>query len=218
MTVFVFDAYGTLLDVHSAVARHAGEIGEAAGRLSEIWRTKQLEYTWITSMAGRQESFWRLTQQSLDFAIASTGGVPEGVREKLLEAYEVLDAFAEVPATLKALRARGCRTGILSNGDHDMLSKAVKAAGIAPLLDHVLSVQDVGIFKPSGRVYRLVLQRFGVPKEEIVFVSSNRWDVAGAVAFGLRAVWINRRGSPPEYPGLQPSLTASDLSALDGVT
>ena len=210
----VFDAYGTLFDVHSAVARHAAAIGPEASALSEMWRVKQLEYTWVLSLMGRAASFRRLTEQALDYALARHPQIDAGIRDALLDAYRDLDAYPEVPATLKALKARGLPTAILSNGDPAMLARAVTSAGLGEGLDAVLSVEPAGIFKTSPRAYALVIDRFGVTPEEVVFCSSNRWDVAGATAFGFVTVWVNRARLPDEYPDLPPALV---LSSLDGV-
>ncbi len=209
----VFDAYGTLFDVHSAVGRHAGRIGPEAARLSDIWRTKQLEYSWVLSLAGRYEPFWTLTERALDHALARTG-VDPAVRPALLDAYRALDAYPEVAEVLDALRARGLPTGILSNGDPAMLAAAVASAGLEGRLDRVLSVEAARLFKTDPRTYALVPAALGLPAEETVFVSSNRWDVAGAAAFGFMAVWVDRMGLPDEYPGLDPVAVIGDLRAL----
>jgi len=210
----IFDAYGTLFDVHSAVARHAAKVGPDAARLSEIWRAKQLEYSWVLSLAGHYEPFWRLTEKALDHALARCPGVDRAVRPLLLDAYRGLDAYEDVRSTLEALRARGLRTGILSNGDPGMLDAAVASAGLGPLLDHVLSVDAAGVFKTSPRTYELVTEALSVTAAEIVFVSSNRWDIAGAAAFGFAPVWVDRLGLPDEYAELPPRAV---VSALDGL-
>ena len=212
----VFDAYGTLFDVHSAVARHAAAVGPEAQRLSEIWRAKHLEYTWVLSLAGRYQPFWTLAERALDHALRRVPSADPGVKERLLSAYRTLDAYPEVPAALAALRAAGKRTAILSNGDPDMLGEAVASAGIESLLDAVLSVAAVGVFKTDPRTYALALDAFGGEATEIVFVSSNRWDVAGAAAFGFVPVWVDRTGQPDEYPDLPPLAVVRDLAALIG--
>jgi 2-haloacid dehalogenase len=211
---FVFDAYGTLFDVHSAVARHAAAVGPEGARLSEIWRAKQLEYSWVLSLMGRYEPFWILTQRALDHALARCPGVDPALRAPLLDAYRALACYPEVAATLQRLRDQGYSTGVLSNGDPQMLASAVASASVASLLDAVLSVDAVGVFKTDRRVYALVLDAFDAPPEAIVFVSSNRWDVAGAAAFGFRPVWVNRGALPDEYPDLPPAATVADLAAL----
>jgi 2-haloacid dehalogenase len=210
----IFDAYGTLFDVHSAVGRHMAQIGPDAARFSEVWRTKQLEYSWVLSLAGRYEPFWTLTERALDHAFARFPGVDCSLRPLLLEAYRTLDAYPEVRETLRALQARGLRTGILSNGDPGMLNAAVASAGLADTLDVVLSVDAAQVFKTSPRTYDLVLQALSMRADEVVFVSSNRWDIAGAAAFGFRPIWVNRLASPDEYPGLEPSAVIASLDAL----
>jgi 2-haloacid dehalogenase len=210
----IFDAYGTLFDVHSAVGRHMAQVGPDAARFSEVWRTKQLEYSWVLSLAGRYEPFWALTEQALDYAFARFPEVDRSIRPLLLEAYRTLDAYPDVRETLHSLRARGLRTGILSNGDPGMLNAAVNSAGLADDLDVVLSVDAAGVFKTSPRTYELVLLALSLAANEIVFVSSNRWDIAGAAAFGLTPIWVNRLGLPDEYVELPPSAVISSLDQL----
>ena len=212
--LFVFDAYGTLFDVHAAAGRHRDEIGPSYERLSQTWRAKHLEYTWIHAQTGRPIEFWTLTQRSLDYAISATGGVPAGVREKLLAAYRKMAAFAEVPGILAVLRSKGARLAILSNGDPDMLDDAVSSAELMGVFEAVLSVSAAGTFKPSMTVYQLVLDRMVGKPEDVTFLSSNRWDVAGAQVFGFKTVWVNRAGLPDEYPDMPAGRTVRDLNAL----
>ena len=212
--LYVFDAYGTLFDVHSAVARHRALIGPEADRLSDIWRTKQLEYTWTRSLMGAYRDFMALTEDALDFAAARCGGISMEARAKLLSAYETLDAFPDVVPTLTALKARGAKLVILSNGTPAMLESAVRSAGLAALLDPSISVAEVGVFKTDFRVYARVGARYGVALSDVSFQSSNRWDVAGAAKFGFRAVWINRAKAPDEYPDLPPAAALDGLAGL----
>ncbi len=212
---FVFDAYGTLFDLHAAAARHQGAIGPRWQQLSQTWRTKHIEYTWVHSLSRQPATFWELAERSLDYAIASVGApVPAEVREKLLAAYRTMEAHPEVAEVLAGLKRRGSRLAILSNGDPDMLADAVRGAKLEGLLDDVLSVSAVGIFKPAPAVYELATARFGCLPADISFQSSNRWDIAGAKAFGFRTVWINRTGAPDEYPTLRPDRIVGDLRAL----
>jgi len=210
----IFDAYGTLFDVHSAVTRHMAAIGPDAARFSEVWRAKQLEYSWVLSLAGRYETFWTLTEKALDYAFARFPDVDRSIRPLLLEAYRSLDAYPEVRGTLRALREQGLRTGILSNGDPGMLNAAVASAGLADDLDVVLSVDAAQVFKTSPRTYELVLRALSIAANEVVFVSSNRWDIAGAAAFGFDPVWVNRLGLPDEYLELAPRTVVGSLSEL----
>jgi 2-haloacid dehalogenase len=216
--LYVFDAYGTLFDVHAAAARERDTIGAQWEKLSQTWRTKHLEYSWIHAVVGpvdgQRPSFWELAGQSLDFAIAAVGGVPPGVRARLLGAYRSMAAFPEVGPTLRALKERGARLAILSNGDPDMLADAVAAAGLDGLFDAVLSVAAVATFKPQPAVYQLVLDCFGCAPADVTFQSSNRWDVAAAKAFGFRTNWINRSGAPDEYPTLPADRILTDLGGL----
>lgn len=212
--LYVFDAYGTLFDVHSAVARHRALVGAEADRLSDIWRTKQLEYTWTRSLMGAYRDFAALTEEALDFAAARCGGISAEAREKLLSAYETLDAFPDVAPTLKALKARGAKLVILSNGTPAMLDSAVRSAGLADLLDTSISVAEVGVFKTDFRVYERVGARYGVAPGAVTFQSSNRWDIAGAVKFGFRSVWINRGKAPDEYRDMRPAATLDGLAGL----
>ena len=211
---FVFDAYGTLFDVHAAIARHRAAAGPEADRFSELWRTKQLEYAWMLSAAGRYVDFWTLTERALDYAFARFPSVDRSLRAVLLDAYFKLDAFPDARAALGALKARGIRTAILSNGSPKMLDGAVAAARIGAELDAVLSVDPIRIYKPRREVYALVTDAFGIAPSEVAFVSSNRWDVMGATAFGFTCIWVNRAGLPEEYPELAPVAVVRDLASL----
>ncbi len=214
---YVFDAYGTLFDVHAAIARHRAAAGPEAERFSQIWRSKQLEYTWTLTLAGRYADFWTLTERALDYAFACVPSVDRALRPKLLDAYLALDAFPEVRATLAGLKARGTRLAILSNGTPRMLAAAVDAAGIAAQLDAVLSVDAVRLYKPRPEVYALAADALAVRPHDAAFVSSNRWDIMGAASFGFAAVWINRSRLPDEYADLAPLREVADLAALPSV-
>jgi 2-haloacid dehalogenase len=210
----VFDAYGTLFDVHAAIARHRAAAGPDADRFSDLWRLKQLEYTWTNTLAGRYADFWTLTQRALDYCFQRFPSVDRGLRAALLDAYLKLDAFPDAREALRALKARGERTAILSNGAPAMLASAVQAAGIEAELDMVLSVDAVKMFKPRPEVYALATEAFSCQPADVVFVSSNRWDAMGAAAFGFRTVWVNRAGLPDEYSDCPPAATAKSLTEL----
>ena len=207
MTIFVFDAYGTLFDVHAAILR-CGETGPDAERLSEIWRSKQLEYTWTLTLAGHYADFWTLTERALDFALARVPAVDKGLRTRLL------DAFPDARAALRALKVKQHKTGILSNGSPSMLKGAVDAAGIGPELDAVLSVDALKMFKPRPEVYKLVTDHYRCRPSDVVFVSSNRWDVMAAVSVGFHALWVNRGKMPNEYADFPPERVLNDLSGV----
>ena len=216
----VFDAYGTLFDVHSAAARCRTDLGPKADAVSETWRTKQLQYTWLRSLMGRHVDFWRVTGDALDYALDTHDIADGALRERLMGCYRALDAYPEVAETLERLRAAGLKRAILSNGSPDMLAAAVAASGIEGLLDAVLSVEAVGIYKPHPSVYRFAVEALGVPAEAIAFLSSNAWDASGAAAFGFRVAWVNRFGQRPErLPGTPAAeiATLADLPGLLGI-
>jgi 2-haloacid dehalogenase len=211
---YVFDAYGTLFDVHAAIGRHRAAAGPDADRFSEIWRTKQLEYTWTLTLAGQYEEFWTLTERALDYAFARFPSVDRALRQRLLDAYFELDAFPDASATLAELKRQGAATAILSNGSPRMLAGAVDGAKLGGVLDAVLSVDAIRIYKPRPEVYRIVTDTMRVAPGDVVFVSSNRWDVMGATQFGFRTAWINRAKLPDEYPAQAPFAVLTDLVAL----
>jgi 2-haloacid dehalogenase len=198
----VFDAYGTLFDF-AAAAKACGDALAGKGEaLTQLWRDKQLQYTWLRAAQNRHADFWQVTGDALDFALETLGIADAPLRERLMRLYRQLDAFPEVPAVLQRLKAAGFATAILSNGTPDMLADAVRHAGIGNSLDHVLSVEAVGVFKPAPAVYRLAVERLGVPAAAIAFQSSNAWDIHTASAFGMRTVWCNRSGQRRErLPG-----------------
>jgi len=210
----VFDAYGTLLDFNSAVMRCADEIGPDAAKLSDIWRQKQLQYTWLRSLMGVHADFWQVTGEALDFALAAVEIDNPALRDRLMALYRELDAFAEVPETLRQLKNGKMKTAILSNGSPDMLDAAVAANNLGDLLDDIQSVEDIGIFKPDPRVYQLSVDRLGVAKENICFMSSNGWDAAGAASFGFKVVWVNRYRQPVENLPARPDLVIETLAPL----
>jgi 2-haloacid dehalogenase len=213
-SIFVFDAYGTLFDVHSAIARFRGQAGPDADRLSEIWRSKQLEYSWTLTLAGHYVDFWILTERALDFALARIPSVDTALKSRLLDTYFKLDAFPDARVALRSLKQAGKKTGILSNGSPDMLKGAVDAAGIGGDLDAVLSVDILKMFKPRPEVYALVTDHFKCAPGDVTFVSSNRWDVMASTSVGFRALWVNRAKMPDEYPDFPPKQILSDLNAL----
>jgi 2-haloacid dehalogenase len=220
ITTCIFDAYGTLFDVAAAARSAASEPGrETFARhwpaIAEKWRLKQLQYTWLRAVMGEHVGFWQVTQDGLDWALEAEGlGDDTDLRERLLQLYWELEAYPEVPAMLAALKEAGKDTAILSNGAPDMLDGAVKSAGIGALLDDVLSVESVGIFKPARVVYDLVGQRFGCAPEEVLFVSSNGWDACAAAGYGFNTVWVNRAGDPVDRLPAAPDRQLTDLSGI----
>lgn len=215
----VFDAYGTLFDVAAAARALAAEPGREAfaphwPQVAADWRAKQLEYSWLRAVSGDYRDFWTLTEDGLDWALARAGLDEAGLRADLLGLYWRLAAYPEVPAMLARLGAAGLACAILSNGSRRMLEAAIDSAGIAAHLSAVLSVEEVGNFKPDRRVYELVEARCGVPPAEVLFVSSNGWDACAGAAFGFRTLWVNRAGLPMDrLPGV-PDHIAADLTAV----
>ena len=218
----VFDAYGTLFDVAAAARRAAAEPGREAlaavwPALSDTWRRKQLEYSWIRALADAHTDFWTVTCDALDHAMAAHGLADPALRDRLRALYRELDAYPEVPDTLAALREAGCRTAILSNGSPEMLASAVASAGVGDRLDAVLSVEQVGVFKPDRRVYALVEPALGVPPADTLFVSSNGWDAAAATGFGFDTLWVNRAGAPVDELPWKPARAAETLAAVPAI-
>ena len=198
----VFDAYGTLFDYASAAARCRDVLGDQLDKFNALWREKQLQYTWLRASQDRHADFWQVTGDALDFTMESLGIAAPTLRERLMHLYLTLDTFPEVPHALESLKAAGFKTAILSNGSPKMLSAAVEGSKIGHLLDAVISVEEVGVYKPHPSVYRLAADRLGIAANAIAFSSSNAWDAYAASAFGMRVVWCNRYGQKPErLPG-----------------
>jgi len=213
----VFDAYGTLFDVHSAVGKYSERLGDLADRVSGTWRTKQLEYTWLRSLMKKHADFWQITQDALDYALDLFDIADQQLRNDLINAYLELECYPEVPDTLARLKDSGQQIAILSNGSPAMLEAVVKSSGLEDLVQKILSVEMVGIFKPAPAVYQLAVAELGVTAAEIVFLSSNAWDAVGATAFGLRVAWINRFAQRPEGLPYQPDLEIKTLDELPGL-
>jgi 2-haloacid dehalogenase len=218
----VFDAYGTLFDVSAAARIAAAEprreaLARVWPKLAADWRGKQLQYTWLRAVMGEHTDFWTVTQDGLDWAMEAAGLSGDGLRERLLALYRELQAYPEVPAMLAALKAAGRRTAILSNGSPEMLDAAVASAGIGASLDAVLSVEEVGVFKPDARVYDLVGRHMGVAREEVLFVSSNGWDAAAGAHYGFRTVWVNRAGEPVDRLPARAGHEMPDLTGIPGL-
>ena len=210
----VFDAYGTLFDVHSAVGLAGKSLGAKADSVSALWRQKQLEYTWLRSLMGRHADFWQVTREALDFAFEMHAVKDSELGADLMEAYLQLTCYPEVPAALAELKERGFQIAILSNGTLAMLEAAVKNSRLEEVIPQIFSVETAGVFKPDPRVYQIAVDELSLKPEEIVFQSSNAWDAAGAAAFGLKVAWINRFGQSPERLPGKPQVEIKDLSEL----
>jgi 2-haloacid dehalogenase len=210
----VFDAYGTLFDLTSAARRCGDALGDKAAPLGALWRQRQLDYSWLRSLMGRHADFWQVTSDSLDYAMAQLGVAAPGLRERLMDAFLTIDAYPDAKRVLEALRRAGRPAAILSNGSPRMLEAATASAGIAGLLDHVLSIEEVGVYKPDRRVYDMAARRLALAPARICFVSSNGWDAAGASSFGFTSVWANRAGAPRERLPAEPVAEIASLDAL----
>lgn len=213
----VFDAYGTLLDFASAVRRSAAAKLPQAEQLIMLWRQKQLEYTWLRSLMNRHADFWRVTGESLDYAMEALGLDDPALRAELMQLYLQLDAYPEAAGVLKRLKAAGMRTAILSNGSTTMLAAGVAAAKIRDDLDLVISIDEVSVYKPSPAVYGRAAERLGLPVTRICFLSSNCWDAHGAQSFGFHVAWVNRNKLPPDRLPSPPEIVVSSLDEVPGL-
>jgi len=212
VTACVFDAYGTLFDVATPAGKCSAELGDKAPQLAAIWRTKQLEYTWLRSLMGEYVDFWQVTGQGLDFAMAALEIDDLALRARLMEMYLELDCYPEVPEMLRRVRDGGKTTGILTNGSPTMITAALKSAALYDVIDHRMTVDPLRIYRPDPRVYQIAVDTIGAEPAQICFMSSNAWDVAGAAHFGFQVVWINRFGQPRER---LPGTPVAELTSLE---
>jgi 2-haloacid dehalogenase len=213
----VFDAYGTLFDVNSASRAAQDSLGEKWQPLADLWRSKQLQYTWLRGLSGRHADFWQVTGDALDFALSALHLDDPPLRTRLMSLYLVLDAYPEIPRILKRLKAAGMKLAILSNGTPAMLAAAAANAGITDLFDAVLSVEEVKVYKPHPSVYALACERLKVAPAEVCFVSSNGWDAYSAKAFGFHTLWCNRFGQAPERIPETPDAQITTLAELPDI-
>ena len=218
ITACVFDAYGTLFNVHAPVTAKAARIGDDAEEVSKLWRQKQLEYTWLRSLMQAHAPFWQVTGDALDYALDAHGIADLALREELMQLYLQLEAYPDAVSCLRSLKELGLKTGILSNGSPDMLEAAVGSARLTAHLDEVISIEDVGIYKPDPRVYQLAVDRMGVTERAyICFVSANTWDAQAAAEFGFRVARINRFGLKDDNIPGKPDMLLNSLDELPGV-
>lgn len=210
----VFDAYGTLFDVNAAAQHCAGELGDKWQPLAELWRGRQLQYTWLRSLMENYADFWQVTGDALEFAMEALELDDSDLRRRLMDLYLQLDAYPEVAGVLQQLRDGGMKTAILSNGSPKMLSAAVDNAGIGPSLDAVISVDQIKVYKTAPAVYQLAVDQLGVTASDICFQSSNAWDAHAASNFGFRVVWVNRFGQARERLPGNPDVVLENLAGL----
>lgn len=213
----VFDAYGTIFDYASAAAGCRDELGDRYEQLTSVWRERQLQYTWLRAIQSAHVDFWQVTGDALDFALETLGIDDPPLRERLMHLYLTLPAFPEVSGVLRRLRSAGIRTAILSNGTPTMLRAAVGGVALDTMFDAVLSVEEVGVYKPHAKVYQLAVDRLGVPPAEISYQSSNAWDAYAASAFGMRVVWCNRYGQRAERLPGRPDVEVRSLTDLPSI-
>ncbi|MGA8620831.1 MAG: haloacid dehalogenase type II [Candidatus Sulfotelmatobacter sp.] len=210
----VFDAYGTLFDVNSSARGAQDSLGEKWQPLAELWRSKQLQYTWLRGLAGHHADFWQVTGDALDFAMSTLRLADPLLRTRLMNSYLVLNAYPEIADTLKRLKAAGMKLAILSNGTPTMLAAAAGNAGIIRMFDAILSVEEVKVYKPHPSVYELACERLNVAAERVCFLSSNGWDAYSGKAFGFRVLWCNRFGQAPERIPDEPDAQITTLAEL----
>jgi 2-haloacid dehalogenase len=213
----VFDAYGTLFDVNSAARAAQASLGGAWEPLAELWRSKQLQYTWLRGLGGRHADFWQVTGDALDFALATLQLEDAELRSRLMNLYLSLDAYPEVVETLHRLKMAGMKLAILSNGTPAMLAAASAHAGIDRFFDAVFSVEEVKVYKPHPAVYNLACERLNLSADEICFLSSNGWDAYSAKAFGFHVLWCNRSGQIAECIPETPDALIATLAELPGI-
>ena len=213
----VFDAYGTLFDINSVTKQYCEELEDIAESFSNLWRSKQLEYSWLHSLMNRYEDFWCVTEESLDYALDYFNIKNDFLKINLLKAYENINCYKEVPTTLSKLKERGISTAILSNASPNMLHMAIKNSKIDSHIDSCLSVDSLKIYKPHPTVYNLILEKYDLNKNEILFVSSNSWDVAGAKSFGFNVSWINRFNNKKEVLPFESDIELKSLMDLPNI-
>ena len=209
----IFDAYGTLFDVNSAAEKCKDKIGEKWERFANFWRTTQLEYTWLRSLMERHKDFWQVTEDSLDKSMKAFD-IDPSMRNELLNLYKVLSPFEEVPETLKTLKEKKFKLAILSNGTPSLLDELVKSNRLDNLFDDIFSIEQVGVYKPSSRVYDMPVKKYNINKSEIAFLSANTWDVSGGGNYGYQSIWVNRNNNIFDNLDFRPKYQITDLKKL----
>ena len=209
----IFDAYGTLFDVNSAAEKCKDKIGDKWEPFANFWRTTQLEYTWLRSLMKRHKDFWQITEDSLDKSMM-TFNIDPKMKGELLNLYKVLSPFQEVPETLKTLKEKKFKLAILSNGTPSLLNELVKSNNLDNLFDDLFSIEQVGIYKPSSKVYDIPIKKYQIEKNEIAFLSANTWDVSGGGNYGYQSIWVNRNNNIFDNLDYKPNHEIKDLSEL----
>ena len=209
----IFDAYGTLFDVNSAAEKCKDKIGEKWERFANFWRTTQLEYTWLRSLMDKHKDFWQVTEDSLDKSMKAFD-IDPSMRNELLNLYKVLSPFEEVPETLKTLKEKKFKLAILSNGTPSLLDELVKSNHLDNLFDDIFSIEQVGVYKPSSRVYDMPIKKYNINKSEVAFLSANTWDVSGGGNYGYQSIWVNRNNNIFDNLDFKPKYQITDLNKL----
>ncbi len=209
----IFDAYGTLFDVNSAAEKCKDKIGDKWESFANFWRTTQLEYTWLRSLMDRHKNFWQVTEDSLDKSM-KVFDIDPSMRNELLNLYKILSPYREVPGTLKALKEKKFKLAILSNGTPSLLDQLVKSNHLDNLFDDIFSIEQVGIYKPSSRVYDMPIKKYNISKSEVAFLSANTWDVSGGGNYGYQSIWVNRNNNIFDNLDFKPKYQIKDLSKL----
>ena len=209
----IFDAYGTLFDVNSAAEKCKDKIGDKWERFANFWRTTQLEYTWLRSLMDRHKDFWQVTEDSLDKSM-KVFDIDPSMRNELLDLYKILSPYKEVPDTLKALREKKFKLAILSNGTPSLLDELVKSNHLDNLFDDIFSIEQVGVYKPSSRVYDMPIKKYNINKSEVAFLSANTWDVSGGGNYGYQSIWVNRNNNIFDNLDFRPKYQITDLNKL----
>ena len=212
----IFDAYGTLFDVNSAAEKCKNKIGEKWEPFANYWRTTQLEYTWLRSLMGRHQDFWKVTEQSLDKSM-EIFKIDSAMKDELLDLYKVLSTFPEVEETLKKLKEKKYKLAILSNGTPSLLKQLVSNNNLESIFDDVLSIEEVKIYKPHPNVYNIPIKKYQIEKNQFVYLSSNTWDVSAAGNFGFNAVWVNRNKNIFDNLDYKPITEINNLSDLNNL-
>ena len=209
----IFDAYGTLFDVNSAAEKCKDKIGDKWEGFANFWRTTHLEYTWLRSLMNRHKDFWQVTEDSLDKSI-KVFDIDPSMRNELLNLYKILSPYKEVPDTLKVLREKKFKLAILSNGTPSLLDELVKSNHLDNLFDDIFSIEQVGVYKPSSRVYDLPIKKYNINKSEVAFLSANTWDVSGGGNYGYQSIWVNRNNNIFDNLDFKPKYQITDLNKL----
>ncbi len=209
----IFDAYGTLFDVNSAAEKCKDKIGDKWEGFANFWRTTQLEYTWLRSLMDRHKDFWQITEDSLDKSI-KVFNIDPSMRNELLNLYKILSPYKEVPETLKTLREKNFKLAILSNGTPSLLDELVKSNHLDNLFDDIFSIEQVGVYKPSSRVYDMPIKKYNINKSEVAFLSANTWDVSGGGNYGYQSIWVNRNNNIFDNLDFRPKYQITDLNKL----